>query len=402
MFQSVTHSYIFCCKMNVTIATNVTDVKYYREQHYDWILAVFITSLLMVFTLWIIFSLSHYGIKTRTWSRSQLRNADKLSGGIIYTSTLCCAIMSLIRYISSLVGYNVGFGTSARDMDACERISDAQFAIYCLVLFSVYIFLWLRQRVFYDNEMLNTNFSTTLKFFSVVSIVLIFVAGIGVILISALPQTYPSSLKGCTYQASDKGLDDASWIAGGAVLVLGQTILVALFIYPLQKNVELSCRPTSFFSRCLKRRHDEDTSVQFQESNRDRRNPNIRQNSYGDSIQVIPIATNFNQSNNQARPTFRRNLSKRSTARVIRIMRRTIIFGALSIFSDIALLLVSTFTVDGTAEHRRMSLTIYDVNVFLNLMLVICSFLSYKDMLMSPWKRSVSENNSQVSGSNSN
>ena len=63
---------------------------YFHEVTY--ILAVSINATLIALSLWILFSLVHFGVKTGQWSGRQKRNADKLNAGWIYTSVIVCAI----------------------------------------------------------------------------------------------------------------------------------------------------------------------------------------------------------------------------------------------------------------------------------------------------------------------
>ncbi|CAK8694227.1 unnamed protein product [Clavelina lepadiformis] len=229
--------------------TNSTESEpYIRWKHADWLIAEVINSLLILSTLWIIFSLIHFGIKHKKWSKNQTGNADKLTGGIVYTLTVVCAILALVRFIVDQFAFNIGIGIGF-DKE-CEVLADAVLVLYFLVISAVYAFLWLRQRIFYANNMLFVNVGIFLKVLSSSSYVILFLAGLAGLLLTTIPVNHPSSPEGCVYVESEE-IGPVAWMIFLVVLVAGQTTLVGLFIYPLKRDFIQSirgCCPSLFHS----------------------------------------------------------------------------------------------------------------------------------------------------------
>ncbi|XP_076809125.1 uncharacterized protein LOC143452154 [Clavelina lepadiformis] len=323
--------------------TNSTESEpYIRWKQADWIIPEVINSLLIVATLWIIFSLIHFGIKHKKWSTNRMGNADKLSGGSVYTLTVVCAITALVRFINSQFAFNIGIGVGY-DKE-CEIVSDSSFAWYSLVNFAVFIFLWLRQRIFYANNMLNVRFGILLKILSFSSIVILFLSGLATVLVNTIPVNFPSSREGCIYHKSEN-IGPIAWIVGIMVVIAGQFVLLGLFIYPLKRDFVQSicgCCPSAFHVW----------------------NTNRNKSSSVSSIQT-------------------RNSSFQSSNTVKSIMQRTIAFSIIAVAAHIIIILISSYAISSEG-HRRVSTVVFDINAFFNVIFVICSFLSCKQMLFSP------------------
>ena len=385
----------------------------------EWIIIQTSNIVLILATLWILISLIHYGKKAGKWKKVLTKNVDKLSGGDVYTSTVACAAMSLLRHLTTLVSLQVGFAFD-QDWD-CEVMSDASFVMYCMVLFTIYIFLWFRQRVFYTNNMMRTGYSKVLRMLSAGSIIIITVAGFGVIFVNTLPFSYRSSPYGCVYVLSNGPLETTSWAVCAAVLVSGQVMLISLFAYPLHQNFDCSNLVDIFKCSCFNAEEDSVTvrqgkyrlrvlsndqssnvgddclktsevaGVNGQEQKCGLQDISSRsRNEYTSSVNVVSKSLlNINSNNDKLGKTpIRRSkkTSKRCYVVVKKILQRTILFGLLSILTDITLIIISTYSLHGSAVQRRISVILFDVNVFFNLIFVICSFLSYKPMLTSPFQ----------------
>ena len=135
------------------------------------------------------------------WVLRRVRNFEKLNAGFILIAAVLCAVMALLRFIASQFIFNIGF--SKTENNQCKMVADASVTLFCLATLAALIYLWVRQIVFYTNHMLNTDFSKALRFFSYLSIILIFLGGLGVILVNTIPTKYMSTLKGCVYVPLD-------------------------------------------------------------------------------------------------------------------------------------------------------------------------------------------------------
>ena len=354
--------------------------------HATYTAAVSINATLIALSLWILFSLVHFGVTTGQWSGRQKRNADKLNAGWIYTSVVVCAIIAIIRFITSQVAHNVGFGEDKNER--CEKIGDALYVEYCLVLFSNYLFLWLRQRTFYINKMVIIRSSVTLAVLSRLSLFIVAACGLGVILISITPNNYPSSPLGCYYTIKSQSLDSWSWALGGLSLVLGHIMLMALLIYPLAKNLDKSCWAKKL---CFARQQN--------------------QKSRNNSLPGIPVFFVKNNLNNiqmrnieQNNGVFPESGFRMRLSQVIKkIMIRTVVFGFIAVLTDISLIVVLATSIlnQENPRLRRISVTLYDMNVFLNLMFVIMSFVTWKKMMTSPCRNISAQDVSFKSSTNS-
>ncbi|XP_076810719.1 uncharacterized protein LOC143453322 [Clavelina lepadiformis] len=353
--------------------TNQTEYEVYMKwKQADWIIPVTVNALLMAATAWITLSLVHYGIRNKKWAKTKMRNAEKLNGGIVYTSTVVCGVTTLIRLANSQSSFNIGFGN---DYDEeCERISDAEFALYCLVLLSVYFFQWLRQGIFYANNMLHNNFSTGLKVVSAGSIVFIILAGVSAVLVNTIPVNYPSSPEGCIYKESEE-IGATAWIVCVVVIVIGQLLLVGLFIYPFKAEFVQSvcgCCPGHTKDKATIS-SDRKTSIATIISLKSR------------SASLATLNVPDSQCSKKPSPKSVRRCRRESKRKTVvkQIMQRTIAFSVVTLVTDIILVVFSHYVI-GSEGNRRISNIVYDINSFLNLIFVVCSFLSCKGMLLSP------------------
>ena len=337
---------------------------YFHEITY--ILAVSINATLIALSLWILFSLVHFGIKTGQWSGKQKRNADKLNAGWIYTSVVICAIMAVIRFITSQIAHNVGFGTN--ELSICEKINDALFVEYACVLFCNFVFLWLRQRTFYTNKMLNFGYNKILKFLSRSSIFILLGAGLGVTFVNTIPANYPSSPIGCRYDSASESLNAWLWALCAIIPVIGQVLMLVLLVYPLSKNIDGLQQSCFCFSRQTDNSPNHTSSPSLSSPSKSEAGSDLRNK----QITVKPISS--------------LQSTKRSSDTVKKIMIRTVVFGFIAVFTDISLIVVLATSIlnQENPKLRRVSVTLYDMNVFLNLMLVIMSFVRWKKMMTSP------------------
>ena len=330
---------------------------------YDWVIPVAINIILTVITLWMLISLVHYGIKTGKWKPKQATNSDNLNAGLVYTSVIICGVTCLVRYNISMLYMNIGFGNGFHKL--CDSTADAAVLSYALVLFSVYLFLWFRQRVFYTTYIVRSAFSRIFAFFSTASIGIIFVAGVGAAVLNIMPINHKSSQDGCIY-VPDESQRMCYWISVAVAVCLGQAVLLGLFVYPLQRIFNL-CRPSYRTLSCL-------TILK------------------SDPLKAQPFKTTLNTITEETSTAPQRGNSviklsvsfRRTTINLVSsILRRTLIFAIFSLSIDIFSLVFSNYIVQ-THGHRRFPSMIYDVNSFLNLLLVVLSFVQYKEMMTSP------------------
>jgi len=218
-----------CCSTPLEKTINVN----YFEQ-LDWIFPVVLIVFTIVVEIWFIISLLHYGIKTKKWKELHRGNSDKLNSGAIYTALVACAVFSFTHFVINLA--NVIFGFNLGEDELCDSLADASIVTYGLALFAGQMLWWLRQRAFFENRMLNVNYSKQVRFFSAISIILTFTAGTSTLVFN----TYRwMSLDGCLYKP-DENLILGYWISILIAIIFGRATLLGLFVYALTKTSEIN------------------------------------------------------------------------------------------------------------------------------------------------------------------
>jgi len=189
--------------------------------------------IIILMTLWLFISLIDYYNKREC--TSQKCKSEKLNTGLVYTSVVACAFFCLLFLGANIAYINIGFAPSSREDELCNSLGDAVFALYCIILISVHSFLWLRQRVFYNNFLLNSEYSKVLRVFSSICILLILIPGIALIVFNTLLDDYAGSSQGCLYMPKEE-LRLAYWISNVLLVIVGQAVLLLLFVYALMKT----------------------------------------------------------------------------------------------------------------------------------------------------------------------
>ena len=335
----------------------VTNPSIHTEQ-VDWIIPVAINIILAVITIIISISLIHYGIKTKKWQNIRRSDHEKLHAGAIYGSVVLCSVMCVFRYASSMAAMNTGFGVG-KDQ-SCDRIADLAYCSYALVLFCIGLFLWLRQRIFFVNNMLNVSYKVWIKVISFSSFFLLIGLWLFVIIYNTVPLRYKSTKQGCIYQPDDD-VKDVFWLIGSAVLVAVQFSLLGLFAYALL-NVKSNRNNEN---RCEHDKNDKSSS----------------------SINSVTVesTTAQQEQNSKNNKKVKVNKTKANNLRKIKIILiRTLVLAILSILADIFIQVFATYIIDPNG-HRRWSHMIFDINTFINLLFLVFSFNAAKQMLTFSW-----------------
>lgn len=329
----------------------------------DFIVPTTVVVVLISVSFWLLLSLVHYGIKNKKWKHNNAYNSDKLNAGLVYACVIACTTFSTLRSAFNLTFMLIGFDSNAHEL--CDAVADIRFVLYALVIFSVQLFLWLRQRIFYTNEMLQVNYSNFVKYFSFVIIIVLFIAGMFAVIYNTLPDNhYSSPNHGCTY-IPNENQRPAFWISAATVIVFGQLALVGLFIYALyQSKVVQSSGRRKSSTTILKMK----VNKKEKSSNPNDTELSILENS---SVVMSKVTSNFHPKSRPRGQTIRM------------ILHKTVTFALLSVTFDVFLLLFAQYAIP-PLSHRRFSVMISDVNTFLNSIFLIFSFLQYKQMMTSP------------------
>ena len=312
---------------------------YIRWQHWNWIVPETVNSIFILLTLWICFSLIYYGNNSKKWVTRKERNFEKLNAGFILMAAVLCAVMTLLRFIASQLVFNIGF--SDREDIECKIVFNASTVVFFLAVFSVHIFLWIRQLVFYKNRMLNTEFSKTLRLFSYFSIIIISLGKLLAILVSTIPTKFKSTLKGCVYIPIDSNSPRYIIIVNLLILLFGETTLVGLLIYPLHKHSQRKgCLALCGLINCPLQREDQQNALQ----------------------------TNKNQDT-----THRSGTNKKINI----ILRRTVCYFIIIVVSNVVTLTVAFYA----SLNTLILIMLCDVITFANLAFVVSSIGGWKKIV---------------------
>ena len=349
----------------------------------DWILPVAFNAFIIVAEIWILLSVVHYGMKTKKWKITDQGNLSKLNSGRLFTALVLCAAFCIIYSVSTLVYLNVGFNPGEDKL--CNVVTDISNSIYALRQIAVYAFLWLRQRAFYTNHMLNITYNKNVKIFSAISIFIIVFAAIGILIFNVYPNDDTSSSNGCRNGGANKLL-----FISGALIVLGvlfgQVTLVGLFLYAL---AETGNQDKSFFAKlrdefccrcccCCNKFTQKEVSTSYSRQSFDESLTNVSQISFRTNCNthsVKPISLEASQLPSR---------SEKSSAENIRqVMRKTMGLAIISIVSDVFVPVFSFFVSSLISDHFRFLVIVLNIHTILSLLLLVFSFTVYRKMLSS-------------------
>lgn len=368
---------IFCCfkKVNGLEMESTTNIVFQSRTNStlsgnymaraDWIIPFTINVILLILTLWILIALIHYGIVTGKWQSTQTTKSEILNVGRIYSSVVACAVACLAYYINHIVYLNIGYEEEQDEL--CDSVGDAAISIYGVILFTGSTFYWLRQRVFFSNNMLNANYNKFVQVLSLSSIVIVIGGGLTVLIINCIPDNRTSGPEGCTFKPKDENRT-SYWIPILAIILLAQVMLLGLLFYALKKTNKKRMRSKS---------------KQFQGTSQ------VDCNS--ETINSVDNSVALRNRSATSAKTIKKKRSSRCTVRSI--LRKTILFAILSFLAEIFNQIYIHYIASPTG-HRRHVTTLGNLTAFSNLIFIILSFLQYKKIFMSPL-RSICKNGSK-------
>ena len=325
----------------------------------DWIIPMIVSSSLMIANLYITISLVHYGIKSGKWKTSQVVDVERLNAGVVYSFVVMCSIMCMFRYIATIIHINIGYDKN--DGKECELVLDLAFICYALVLYSAALAWWFRQRAFYRNKMLSYDASKRVKVLSLASIIIISAGGLGYSLFAVIPNNYKPSKQGCLY-SPEKWLKVSYSIYVSIFLVVAELMLLYLFFYPLK---EKNSKPHWSKKQVSNNNRLYSTPPPMNDCNESDKCRN--------GSKFIPKLRKSSVVSNSP-----------SSAGIRLIMKKTLIFVALTLTVDVFAQLFSKY-VSPTAANKRLHAMVFDITAFLNLFCLTLSFATYKKILTSPF-----------------
>lgn len=195
-----------------------------------WLLSELVLILVTCFTIYLLVCLARYALVSRCKPGRELNHKK---GKALYRLCFVSVAMALGRFAADQAVAVVGW----RSDDKCYTSVATSTVFYTLSLYPVYIFLWMRQSIFYANPVLSHILNPVVTFISYATLVVMLIGGgtLGVLYI--LP-----NVTGWEHVATDHGCRDVnnSTVVFDLVpmlvvcfVVSFQISLLALFLYPL-------------------------------------------------------------------------------------------------------------------------------------------------------------------------
>lgn len=325
-----------------------------------FVICEIISCLLFIITLYVLLSMIAYGLKVNKWKSS--RKSD-VNSGMIYTAAVISVALTIPRHIVNQVIFNVSTIPSAAQI--CEQLMDIGNGTYFCAMYSIYFFLWLRQRALYGHPAMRRLAGRCLSIFSWVTVFGLSAAAIGVCLFFIVPDNYTYAAEGCVIKESVVNVSQSDELAFSGsyysliiLLVVAQIALLCLFIYPMLRTSVIQNDKRASTSR-------QSSKMSLSSSNDDSIHGG-RKKRWMASIRQVS-----------------RRLSSSSTGKtnsIQKTIRRSIVCAAVSLISDtIATAIVLTaIPKDGS---RALSNTVYDIGTTISVLCVLGTFESYKKIL---------------------
>ena len=330
---------------------------------------------LLIFTLWITISLIHYGFKTKKWKKLRKQTLDnKLSIGHIYTSVILCGSMNLLYNTVALVFINTGFATKSYIQDYyCDLLSDFIYSAYALAMFSTAIFLWLRQRMFFQNRLLNISYTKCVKTFSYLSLFLTLVVTVGVLTINVYPNDHKATEDGCVHNPSSNSSKTGYWVSVIIAIVLYQSIFLGLFIYALT-NIRNS-------QKSKVSRNESRISWQRSLHNSETEMHKLKKLNSKNDLRATPKSFKRIDSSKLIKSKFDSRQSACATVVKATILRTFAVAVITMLLYVLAMILIGV--IAKPLEHRRYSVMIASICLFFHFCTIVTSFAQRRKMMTS-------------------
>lgn len=146
-----------------------------------------------------------------------------------------------MRLATSQVVYNVGYGFPNAS-ELCKYATLVSVFSYLLFQASVYTFLWLKQRSLYQHPVIKDDFYKGFVVLASWSSILVVIAtGSFCATMFVLADNFSSQGNGCSSKPLDARVVWPYYFSNG-VVVMGQAMMLALFLYPLKAQNSCSLR----------------------------------------------------------------------------------------------------------------------------------------------------------------
>ncbi|XP_077970105.1 uncharacterized protein LOC144424563 [Styela clava] len=221
--------------LNITNYTTTTTTNVRTNTLSIMIAFQVINGILLLCTIWLLLCMLIYGTKKHKWKKTS--GASSMNCGIIYAMCVVAVIFSLPRLIGDCILFNLT--KFENGLQYCEMVSDLTNGAYSVSTYMTYFFLWLRQKIIYAHPSVRPLAAKCVKPFTWFALVVFSVLSPGLSCIYTIPDQFSATPYGCSLTPLSERDDYEEFIEGvgqyvlaGALVVI-QTILLGLFVYPM-------------------------------------------------------------------------------------------------------------------------------------------------------------------------
>lgn len=178
---------------------------------------------------------------------------QKVKNSKLLTFAVIIPVFTLLRLILTQSLITFGYFGSKQEYSnlVCMILTSTNTCLYATVLMLVYSFLWLRQRTLYSDPTLKHLNTKIINYISIFSLPLVFI-GLLSICIFFLLSTHRHTENGCVFVFLDQLGTTALYLSNGFTC-LSQIVLFLLFFYPLRRHIFLKSNRTNQSSSISRR-----------------------------------------------------------------------------------------------------------------------------------------------------
>lgn len=207
--------------------TSVFNISVYDQKY--WIECEVLLSVLTVIAVYVFVCISIYASKKKAKPTREIGGGKQ--GKRLYLMLVLASGLAVLRMISDHI---VAFTSSYSD-NMCFGTIAVSTVLYASGLFSVYLFLWMRQNIFYANPVLSKVLNKAVAFLSWCCLILMIISAVCLTVLYNVPY-----VNGWDYQVTEDGCKGVLIANGEVVAGLAtaatttfQVLLLMLFVYPL-------------------------------------------------------------------------------------------------------------------------------------------------------------------------
>lgn len=196
--------------------------------HKYWLVCESMFVVLTVVAMYLAVQLTRYACQRKSNSKTGRDAPQKF-----WLKGLCAA--SSIGFVLRLLSNHVTAFLAWQSDELCFATVTVGVVMFCLTLFPVYFFLWVRQSIFYTNPVIRKSLNPMVTRVSWLSLAFMIITALAMPILYCVPQ-----ITGWDYRATEGGCkevsEDSPEIAPAITVVLTvmfQGILLGLFLYPM-------------------------------------------------------------------------------------------------------------------------------------------------------------------------